>query len=455
MSEEYLVASPLYSPKLIPGRMGWVYNWPIPPVLAPTPPAPPSPYTLPMGGTLVTNTAELLAAWGGGVATDIILADGEYDNAGPLPNSNVPHRLWAEHLLGATLRMGLSWGNNTTGSAGELHGIAFNVDDLAKVSALGTALKAIVLTWMGPLFTFEGGLKVEDCTFDMNSVIGSAIQATSPQGLVINRCQISHGIDWGILAFRNNLPGDALSIPMRIADIDIDGILYPVKDPDNGGQGIWAGHKAEIKRIRIRNVDWSGLSLVNDATDVTIEDVDADDCQQGYLDPGGRGIYLEQCHNVTIDRLYVGPRSMFGISAEWNLGNANPYLNDWVPRNYNIWVRNADINSYKVGISWDMTVQRCQIAYSRFSRSWRAAILDNNQFLGPPLIQSTNSSDLHACEFQMAYGVPPILHAHHLGYITPPPPGWPPTPAEYNNRRLGVREQRFVEASRAIPNPGP
>lgn len=422
---------------------------PTPIVEPPSDALPPAPYTVPGGGVYVTNMTELATAWAGGTPTDIVLADGIYDQAGPLPNINVPHRLWAENLLGAELRIGLSWGNNTTGSAGELHGIAFNVDDIAKVSPLGqTAEKCIVLTWMGPAFTFAGNLVVEDCTFDMNSVIGSAIQATSPQNLQIRRCEIRNGIHWGILAFRNTLSGSALLTPMQIEDVRIERIRYPVQSLSNGGQGIWVGHRANVLRTNVSDVDWAGLAVVNDASNVLLQDIIANNCQQGYLDPGGRGIYLEQCHDVQINRYYCGPESMFGISAEWNLGNSNPYLNDWVPRNYDVWVNNANINSYKIGISWDMTVQRCQVQNSYFSRSWRAAILDYNEFLSPPgpyLIQSTNVAALWKCIFRLADVAPSLLHAHHLTYLAPPPPGWPSTPAGYNEAALNVHTRRYVE----------
>lgn len=427
-----------------------IYFWPPDPVVLPPEPVnPPEAYVVPGGGTLVTTTAELLTAWGSGVPLDIVLADGVYDNAGPLPNSIVPHRLWAQNLLGAELLFGLSWGGNSGGSAGELHGIAFNVDSLAKVSALGLLNEAIVLTWGAIGGGFAGNLIVEDCTFNMNNVVGSAIQATYPFGLQVRRVQIQNGIDWGIFAFRNGVAGDALPTAMILEDIDIDHIRYPVTSLSMGGIGVWAGHECVITRCKVRDVDWAGVALVNDATHCRLYDIDCDNCQQGYLDPGGRGVYFEHCHDVIIDRVHVGPESMFGISWEWNSGSTNPCLNDWVPRNYDIWVSNAFMQSYKVGIAWDITVQRCSIRNARFERSWLGAINDFNSFSSPPYgctIQTTNVNDMVSIMFRLSSLVPAIYRQHHGTYLLPPPPGWPATPAGYNDSALNVHDRRYVEA---------
>ena len=98
---------------------------PPPPGIAP--PLPPTKYTIPAGWTLVTTTAELLAAIAAGTQT-IALEDGIYDNAGPVACGAC--NLYAANLLGAVVRFGISF---TSGAA---QGLFFQVSDLNGVKSM-------------------------------------------------------------------------------------------------------------------------------------------------------------------------------------------------------------------------------------------------------------------------------------------------------------------------------
>src|SRR5581483_8754392 len=104
---------------------------------------PPATYAVPAGAVSVSSSAQLLAALAAPTPTDIVLADGVYDNATPFSDAN-DHRLYAAHLGGATLTAGIVLGGNFGAGGPVIQGLTFDVSDPAKVFQ-----GAIVQTW-GP-----------------------------------------------------------------------------------------------------------------------------------------------------------------------------------------------------------------------------------------------------------------------------------------------------------------
>ena len=64
----------------------------------------------------VATSSELLAALAAATPSDIVLADGVYDNPTPFENPN-GHRLYAARVLGATLTAGVNAFTGGSGSA--------------------------------------------------------------------------------------------------------------------------------------------------------------------------------------------------------------------------------------------------------------------------------------------------------------------------------------------------
>ena len=410
----------------------------------PTAPTAPSSYTAPTPtGSVVTSYAELAAEVALAGPRVIVVADGTYTGVGLTTNQG--HELWAQNMGGATLEFGIGFRGNGGNAGGALHGFVFDVDDVANVDSTALLNEAIVNTWdsLDP-FTVGSGLVIEDCTFDGHDVIGSAIQAASPGGLTVRRVVIRNFLDAGISAFRNGSAHDDFDV-ITLEDIDIDGISRAVPGSASGVSaeiGVYLGHTFTIERIRIRNCAWAGIGLVNEVANWVIRDYDIDQVGWGYFENGSVGIYCEECNNGLIHRGVLGTEMKVGINCEWNGGDTDPWVNDYVSRNHNISIEDCTVAAYKVGIHFDVTVTGCTIRDAAFSRSWRAAILDNNAFPdadgsyplpdGEDPIYTRNCADLSTCTFSLREGIPPYLNDHHLGSSTAAPEGWPATPAEYS-----------------------
>lgn len=369
--------------------------------------------------------AELATAWAGSTAVDIILAPGTYSQASALTSTTTPHRLWSEQLLGATVRVGLAWGSNTRGLAGEVHGIAFDVPEVSRCSSLGLLSEAIVLTW-----GLKQRLVVEDCTFDGNGVVGSAVQATAPSGCSIKRCTMTGFVDFGLMAYKNG--GAGVTEAMTIEDLDISEIKRATPGSSEGlaEAGIWLGHPSTTRRIKIRGTGWTGLALVGGVAGAVCSDLDIDDVATGYRDPGGRGVALELSSDSSFTRVYVGPSSMFGFGIEWDHG-------DPTPRNSGITIRHATLDSYKAGISADIGTAGLDVANCRISRAWLSGI---------NVYQTTGTVIDHMqIEYLLGEDVDPIGYGHHLGYDAEPPVGWPATPDVYDVTPYPRRRVEYAE----------
>ena len=354
-------------------------------VALPTPPAaprPPADYAAPTPtGAVVTTYAELAAEMALAGPRVIVVADGTYSGAAITTNQG--HRVWAQHRGAAVFEFGIGFRGNFGIAGGALHGLVFDVDDVANVDATAILNEAIVNTWdaVAPV-TIGSGLVVEDCVFDGHGVVGSGIQAASPGGLKVRRCEFRNLIDVGVSAFRNGSGPNDFD-PIILEDIVVENVARPVPGSAGGVSAelaFFLGHTFELRRFRIRDCAWAGVGIVNDANGWAVEDGDIDRVGWGYFVGGGVGIYCEHSHDGDIRRCLLGPQMKVGINGEWNSDNADPWLNSLVPRNYDIRIEDVRSQAYKVGIAFDLSVADCTVRRCRIERAWMAGILDNNTF---------------------------------------------------------------------------
>lgn len=404
-------------------------------------PVGPTTYTLPSGATTVSSTAALVAELALPNGHDIIVTDGDYTWTGPVVVAG-PHRIWSENLLGATLHFGMTYAGNPDRIGGlELHGLDFQLDD-ASMAPFGVGATHILFTWG------QGGedVLIEDCAFDGDLVIGDAIGAYAPNGLVVRRSTISNFWSYGILAKQGGL-GTVLTSEPLLEDLQIQSIFGANPGSTNGARenGILLGNNGTIQRVDIRDVGWSAIQLYNDATGVSISDVFVDYAGPGVWDPTyssarGAGLWLSQSHDVTIERVRIESHVFLGINVHWDNGNPDPFLNTTPPRNHNITISDLYSRAYKIGVHFDLGVEDAVVRSSRFEHAWMAGVLDNNEFEDdwnwhpcpggePVCIASPNRAESIDCYLQDEADC--IAHHHNGGATSPPPTGWPAHPDDY------------------------
>jgi hypothetical protein len=275
------------------------------------PSQPPSSYPLPAGAIVVTSSAELVTALASSQPSDIVLADGVYGTDGSFWNT-AGHRLYAQRLGGAVLTSGLVIGSNSGAGGGVVRGIVFDVSDPNKAFGGG-----IVHIWGA------GGrnTKVLDSVFWGNRLIPVGVLAYNPDGLAVQRLQFREFTHEGLRASDNTHVAYGTPTP-RIAvvsDIDVDGVAHtPLGSSDGRAEaGIWIGHPVVngVRRIKIRNVSWSGIWVGNNSWNTTYEDLDID--MSGANEYLGVAVYLEHfSYGNTFQRFHL--RARFGFSAEWS-----------------------------------------------------------------------------------------------------------------------------------------
>lgn len=273
-------------------------------------PQAPSPYAPPAGALYVRSSAELTGALAQS-NRDIVLADGTYAKSGPFVNAG-GNRLYAEHVGGALLTSGLVVGGNSAVAGSIVRGIIFDVS-----SAAATLQGSIVHVW-GP-----GGVNAQilDCVFRGNRAVPYGIGAPNPQGLVAKRLRLLGFTDVAFRASNNQVVGYGAATPRinEISDIDVDGVSRSVPGSSNGTAeaGLWIGHPVTngVRRVRVRNVSWSGIETVNNSWGTTFSDLDID--MSGPSQFAGVGVYMEHYnyYNVFTNFRIVGAK--IGFTAEW------------------------------------------------------------------------------------------------------------------------------------------
>ena len=245
---------------------------------------------------------------------DIVLADGTYDNSSAFNNANA-NRIYAAHLGLAVLKAGLIMGGNFGTNGGLVRGVTFDVSDTSKTLGGG-----IIQIW-GP-----GGAnsQILDSVFRGNKAIPVGLLAYNPTGLVVQRDQFFGFTDEGIRASNNTAVAYGAATPhiASITDITVDGVTRSTPGASNGTAeaGVWIGHPVDggVKRIRIRNVSWSGIETVNNAWDTSYSDLDID--MSGPSQYAGVAVYMEHFTQHTSFRNFTIRGARVGFNGEWNDG---------------------------------------------------------------------------------------------------------------------------------------
>ena len=272
---------------------------PPPPGTMPAPVVPPSPYLPPPTAVTVYSSAQLNQALAS-PATDIVVADGVYDNSGPFLNPN-GDRVYAQHLGGAIFRAGFAMGGNWGPGHGLLQGLAFDVSDSSKVLQ-----GSIVHVW-----GTGAGTQVLDTTFEGNHAISSGLMARQVDGLVVRRVVARDFLDWGVIVDPNQ-SGYTPAAPPVLEDVDSESVSWPTPRASNGTSEacVWVGVKSVVRRLKARNCAWEGLWVGSGTRDSVFEDLDLNDT--------GIGIYIEHyATHSTFRRIHAGPNVDRGATCEW------------------------------------------------------------------------------------------------------------------------------------------
>lgn len=263
-------------------------------------PRPPAGYELPAAAVHVTTSAGLASALTTAGQTDIVLADGVYDNPTFFQNP-YGHRLWAARPGGAILKAGISLGGNWGPGRGLVRGVAFDVQDPTKVLHGG-----IVNVW-----GTGSGSRLLDLTFEGHGVLAAAVVARQPEGLVVQRVVARDFTDYGLLVDANT-PEATLVAPPVLEDLDLANVARPVPRSSNGRAEacLWVGNTAVVRRIRTRNCAWEGVWTGTATRGALFEDLDLDD--------SGIGVYMEHfTRQSTFQRMSIGPNVDTGVNCEW------------------------------------------------------------------------------------------------------------------------------------------
>jgi hypothetical protein len=244
----------------------------------------------------------------------IVLADGTYSSSSYFNDSN-SSSLYAQHLGAAILTAGLVVGGNFGPGGATVQGLAFNVTDSSR-----TFQNSELNIWG------DSGerTKVLDSTFEGNWQIGVGVLAMNPNGLVAQRLQLSHFNEEGIRASDNDSVdyGSSTAVIDTISDISVDGVAESTPG-DSGGTaeaGLWIGHPVTngVRRIKIRDVAWSGIETVNNSWNTTFSDLDID--MSGPHRGVGVAVYLEHysLNDTFTNFSFTGVK--VGFNAEWDDG---------------------------------------------------------------------------------------------------------------------------------------
>jgi hypothetical protein len=302
----------------------------------------------------VTNSSQLASALAATTPSDIVLADGVYDNASPFSDV-YGHRLYAEHLGGAVLRTGVELGGNS-GPGGEVvRGLAFDVSDPAKTNVGG-----IINVW-----GTGKNVQVLDTTFEGHSAVGDALVVQQPDGFVGQRLVARDFTSDGIsIDSYPNKPTFAKT-PL-LTDVDVANVSRPVPRSSNGTAEacVWLANDVTFQRAKLRNCAWMGLWTGFQNAGSLNEDVDVDGTPVG--------VYLEHfTTGSTFQRMHVGPSVTTGVNCEW----ADPAWNS-LPACSGDYIQDSTFDTGHVGVYLDDGTQTTTIRRCVFLHQSAAGIVD-------------------------------------------------------------------------------
>ena len=292
--------------------------------------------------------------------TDIVLADGTYDNPAPFSDAN-DHRVYAAHLGGAVLTTGIVLGGNFGSGGAILRGLAFDVSSPAKTFEGG-----IVQTW-GNSGT---NASILDTTFDGNAAVDAGILGRQVEGLVVRRVIVQNLRAYGILV-DENVQNATVATPPILEDISVAHVSEPTARPSNGTAEacIWLGVTGTLRRAKVRDCAWDGFWSGTSFSNGTVSDLDVDQTPVG--------LYLEHYSTgSTYQRLLVGSNVSTGVNCEW----ADPAWNSKPGCNGDT-IADSVFHSSRVGVYLDQGTTNVTVRGCTFiGQSW--AGIGNYQGVG-------------------------------------------------------------------------
>ena len=328
---------------------------PPPATSGPAAPNPPASYAVPAGATAVSTSAQLLAALGANTPTDIVLADGVYDNATPFSDAG-DHRIYAAHLGSAILRAGFVLGGNFGPGGGLIRGIAFDVSDPNKTFEGG-----IVQTWGQS----GRGAQILDTTFDGHNAVQAGILARQVEGLVVQRVVLQNFQSFGL--FEDvNAQGMTVATPALLEDVTVSNVSRPTPKSSNGTAEacIWLGNTATLRRARVTNCAWEGVWTGTAFSSGLVTDLTADATPVG--------VYLEHfTTGATFQNMRIGGNVSIGVVCEW----ADPTWGSKPGCNGDT-IQNSTFDTQRAGIYLDEGTIGVRVTGCRFLHQTWAGIGD-------------------------------------------------------------------------------
>jgi len=300
----------------------------------------------------VSTSAQLLSALAASSPSDIVLADGVYDNAAAFRNAN-DHRLYAAHLGGAVFHAGIVLGGNFGPGGALLRGLAFDVTDPAKTFEGG-----IVQTWGNS----GRNAQILDTSLNGNNAVESGILARQVEGLVVQRVTVANVQDYGI-SEDNNIQGATIATPALLEDISVANVSRPTpKSSDGRAEAcIWLGNKATLRRARVSNCAWDGLWAGTAFSGGLVTDLSVSSTPVG--------VYLEHfTTNSTFQNMRVAGNVETGLICEW----ADPAWGSR-PGCVGDTIQDSTFDTTRAGVVLDQGTTNVTIHGCRFlNQSWAA-----------------------------------------------------------------------------------
>ena len=328
-----------------------------------------------------------------------MLADGTYSSSGPITVSN-GNRLYAEHVGRAVFTTGLVLGGNFGSGGIVVRGLVLDVASNAQT------LQGGAITVWGP---GSVNTSVLDTVVRGHREVSVGLLVYNPEGLVVERLQLSDFTDVGLRASTNQVVSYGGSTPRmdHIWDVSVDGVSRATPGASNGtGEaGVWIGHPVVngVRRIKVRNVSWSGIETVNNAWDTTLSDLDID--MGGAYQFAGVGVYLEHfSRNLVFDRFSItGAR--VGFNAEW----ADPGWGSLAASN-NAVIQNGTVDSAGTKVSGRQA--GVYLDYGTVATTVRGVTFKNQNWAGIGAYQTVGTNTFTANTFLLAPGAVPTSTAH-------------------------------------------
>jgi nitrous oxidase accessory protein NosD len=265
------------------------------------------------------------------------------------------HRVRAAEPGAAVFGAGFVIGGSSTARDALIQGLAFDLSDRQK-----TLGGAAINVWGGAT-----GARILDVTVEGHGALGSALMASQPEGLVVQRVRARGFTDYGVFVDANDR-GRQTTRPALIEDIVITDVARAQPRSSNGTAEacVWVGNSATVRRAVLRRCAWMGVWTGTASTGSVLEDLIIDDTPVG--------VYIEHFTTGSLfQRLRIGPRVHTGIACEW----ADP---EWggKPACVDDLIQDSTIDSCAIGVDMGSGTTRTTVRRVTFIGQRVAAAID-------------------------------------------------------------------------------